>query len=253
MSPSTVLSSSGPGPIRGSATTKGNGVVKAVPHLTVAERVARGKAARAEVPRASHADYQPPRRPPRSARRCSSSQATTRVPELVPIRYGRMLVSPFTFYRGAALIMASDLAATPRSGLHGPVLRRRPPVELRRVRLAGAPARVRPQRLRRDAARAVGVGRQAPRGEHADRRAVNNGFPVKDQERIVLDTVAALPHGDGDASPGMKNLDVWYAHLDIEAALAELGSQFKPEDGQANREGAREGAHARTACRRSPS
>ena len=44
-------------------------------------------------------------------------QAQTRVPELVPIRYGRMLVSPFTFYRGAALIMASDLAATPRSGL----------------------------------------------------------------------------------------------------------------------------------------
>ncbi len=44
-------------------------------------------------------------------------QAETRVPELVPIRYGRMLVSPFTFYRGAALIMASDLASTPRSGL----------------------------------------------------------------------------------------------------------------------------------------
>ena len=40
------------------------------------------------------------------------------MPELVPIRYGRMLVSPFTFYRGAASIMAHDLAATPRSGLH---------------------------------------------------------------------------------------------------------------------------------------
>ena len=45
-------------------------------------------------------------------------QARTRVPELVPIRYGRMLVSPFTFYRGAAYIMASDLAGTPRTGLH---------------------------------------------------------------------------------------------------------------------------------------
>ena len=44
-------------------------------------------------------------------------QAVTRVSELVPIRYGRMLVSPFTFYRGGALIMASDLAGTPRSGL----------------------------------------------------------------------------------------------------------------------------------------
>ena len=45
-------------------------------------------------------------------------QALTRVPELVPIRYGRMLVSPFTFYRGAAAIMAADLAATPRTSLH---------------------------------------------------------------------------------------------------------------------------------------
>ena len=46
------------------------------------------------------------------------SQAASRVQELVPIRYGRMLVSPFTFFRGAALIMASDLATTPRSGLN---------------------------------------------------------------------------------------------------------------------------------------
>ena len=45
-------------------------------------------------------------------------QAKTRVEELVPIRYGRMLVSPFTFYRGAAYIMAADLAGTPRTGLH---------------------------------------------------------------------------------------------------------------------------------------
>ncbi|MGZ4239538.1 MAG: DUF2252 family protein, partial [Solirubrobacteraceae bacterium] len=87
-----------------------------VPHLSVAERVARGKAARAEVPRASHATFEP------SATRADpvellERQAKTRVPELVPIRYGRMLVSPFTFYRGAAIIMAHDLGATPRSGL----------------------------------------------------------------------------------------------------------------------------------------
>src|SRR5437016_3675566 len=88
----------------------------AVPHLTVNERVARGKAARAEVPRSSHAEFQP------SSDRTDSvellqRQAETRVPELVPIRYGRMLVSPFTFYRGAAAIMAEDLASTPRAGL----------------------------------------------------------------------------------------------------------------------------------------
>ena len=45
-------------------------------------------------------------------------QGLSRVPELVPIRYGRMLVSPFTFYRGAAYLMAADLAGSPRSGLH---------------------------------------------------------------------------------------------------------------------------------------
>jgi hypothetical protein len=87
-----------------------------VPHLSVAERVARGKAARAEVPRSSHASFEPS--PTRADPiELLERQASTRVPELVPIRYGRMLVSPFTFYRGAAMIMAQDLAATPRSGL----------------------------------------------------------------------------------------------------------------------------------------
>ena len=88
----------------------------AVPHLSVAERVARGKAARKEVPRAAHAVFEPPSTRPDPVD-VLERQAKTRVPELVPIRYGRMLVSPFTFYRGAAAIMAHDLAATPRSGL----------------------------------------------------------------------------------------------------------------------------------------
>src|SRR5271170_4188197 len=88
----------------------------AVPHLTVSERVARGKAARAEVPRSRHAIFEPPPRRPDPIK-LLERQAKTRVPELVPVRYGRMLVSPFTFYRGAALIMASDLAGTPVSGV----------------------------------------------------------------------------------------------------------------------------------------
>jgi uncharacterized protein (DUF2252 family) len=85
-------------------------------HLTVAERVARGKAARARVPREAHAQWEPaPDRPDPIA--LLEGQADSRVPELVPIRYGRMLVSPFTFYRGAALIMAADLAGTAESGI----------------------------------------------------------------------------------------------------------------------------------------
>ena len=88
-----------------------------VEHFTVEERVARGKAARAEIPRSAHAAWEPS--PDRvSPVRLLEEQAETRVPELVPIRYGRMLVSPFTFYRGAALVMAADLANTARTGLH---------------------------------------------------------------------------------------------------------------------------------------
>src|SRR6188472_433129 len=87
---------------------------KVVPHLTVEERVARGRAARQEVPRSSHAGFTPGRLRPDPVA-LLEQQALTRVLELVPIRYGRMLVSPFTFYRGAALIMAADLAGTPQS------------------------------------------------------------------------------------------------------------------------------------------
>ena len=85
------------------------------PPLTVAERVARGKAARRAVPRSSHAVFEPAAGRPDPVA-LLEQQADTRVPELVPIRYGRMLASPFTFFRGAALIMAADLAATPRTG-----------------------------------------------------------------------------------------------------------------------------------------
>jgi uncharacterized protein (DUF2252 family) len=85
-------------------------------HLTVDERVARGRDARKAAPRSSHGRWTPaPDRPDPIA--LLEEQARTRVPSLVPIRYGRMLVSPFTFYRGSALIMAADLAATPQSGI----------------------------------------------------------------------------------------------------------------------------------------
>ena len=88
----------------------------AVVHLSPAEHMERGKVARAEVPRSSHAGFQPAANRPDPIE-LLEEQAASRVQELVPIRYGRMLVSPFAFYRGAALIMASDLAGTPRSGL----------------------------------------------------------------------------------------------------------------------------------------
>jgi uncharacterized protein (DUF2252 family) len=84
--------------------------------LASGESAERGRAARRVTPRSAHGDWAPaPTRPDPVA--VLTAQAASRVQELVPIRYGRMLVSPFTFYRGAAAIMAADLAATPDSGI----------------------------------------------------------------------------------------------------------------------------------------
>ncbi|MET9504093.1 DUF2252 domain-containing protein [Streptomyces sp. NPDC006622] len=90
--------------------------MRAAPRTTPEERAALGKEARRRSPRSDHAVYKPsPDRPdPLSI---LEAQSAARVPELVPIRYGRMTESPFRFYRGAAAIMASDLADSPRSGL----------------------------------------------------------------------------------------------------------------------------------------
>ena len=83
---------------------------KKVEHFTPAERAARGKATRAEVPRTSHADWEPSSTRPDPVA-ILEAQGVSREQSLLPIRYGRMLVSPFTFYRGAAALMASDLSA----------------------------------------------------------------------------------------------------------------------------------------------
>src|SRR6478609_9616632 len=76
----------------------------------------RGRAARAVAPRSSHADWSPAAGRPDPVRTLEQ-QTHSRLAELVPIRYGRMLLSPFTFYRGAAAVMAADLASTPHSGI----------------------------------------------------------------------------------------------------------------------------------------
>ena len=106
-SAATVGARGHPDPLAGS-------IAKAT--LESSESAERGRAARKDVPRSDHGDWAPaPDRPDPVA--LLDHQAATRVQELVPIRYGRMLVSPFTFYRGAAAVMAADLARTPDSGI----------------------------------------------------------------------------------------------------------------------------------------
>jgi uncharacterized protein (DUF2252 family) len=105
---------SAPRPTRTSGDHDGERVEQ-LAAATLAERIRAGKAARKRAPLDSHGAWRPPSGRPDPVA-LLEGQAKTRVPELVPIRYGRMLVSPFAFYRGAAVIMASDLAKTPNSG-----------------------------------------------------------------------------------------------------------------------------------------
>jgi len=196
----------------------------AVPHLSVAERTARGKAARAEVPRSSHAVFEP------SSKRVDplellERQAATRVPELVPIRHGRMAVSPFTFYRGAAMIMAHDLAPTPRSGL---TVQCCGDAHLSNFGVFASPER----RLVFDL-NDFDETLPGPWEWDVKRLAVSmliatrdNAFRAADGERIVLETVGRYRSAMAEFA-GMKNLDVWYSHLDIESVIQDISPQFK--------------------------
>ncbi len=84
--------------------------------LKLGESAEDGRAARLRSPREAHGDWAPAADRPDPVA-VLQRQAATRLPELIPIRYGRMIVSPFTFYRGAAAVMAADLAATPDAGI----------------------------------------------------------------------------------------------------------------------------------------
>jgi uncharacterized protein (DUF2252 family) len=196
-----------------------------LPHLTVAERIARGKAARAEVPRSSHARFEPsPDRPPPI--QLLERQAETRVPELVPIRYGRMLVSPFTFYRGAALIMATDLASSARSGF---TVQCCGDAHLSNFGVFGSPDR----RLVFDI-NDFDETHPGPWEWDVKRLAVSmliasrdNGFSAADEERIVLETVGQYRKSMRDFAV-QDNLGVWYARLEIEQLLAERADELAP-------------------------
>jgi uncharacterized protein (DUF2252 family) len=188
--------------------------------LSVAERAALGKAIRSTVPRSSHAAFESGshRGDPIAL---LESQDQTRVPELLPIRYGRMAASAFAFYRGAAKIMASDLAATPRTGLTVQCCGD--------AHVANFGVFASPERqlvfdvndfdetlpgpwewdLKRLAASMVIAARE-------------NGFAVKAQDAIALATAEQYRSAMARFA-AMKNLDVWYAHLDVDDALAELG------------------------------
>ena len=193
-----------------------------IAHLSPAERSARGKAARNEVPRSSHSGWEPASNRPDPIA-LLEEQAGSRVPELVPIRYGRMLVSPFTFYRGAALIMAADLAATPRSGLNVQVCG---DAHLSNFGVFASPERQLMFDINDFDETLPGpwewdVKRLAASLEVAGR---DRGFAPPDRRTVVTACVAEYRARMKQAAQ-MRNLDVWYAHIEMGQLLEQLGSE----------------------------
>jgi uncharacterized protein (DUF2252 family) len=195
-----------------------------VGRLTPTERVARGKAARAEVPRDSHAVFDPPKHRPDPIT-LLEEQAETRVPDLVPVRYGRMMVSPFTYYRGAALPMASDLATTPVSGL---AVQACGDAHLSNFGLFGSAER----RLLFDVNDfdetlpgpwEWDVKRLAASLEVAGR---DNGFTPKQRRDIVVAAASRYRQAMREFA-SMTNLDVWYAHADVTELRAQIDTQLR--------------------------
>jgi uncharacterized protein (DUF2252 family) len=180
--------------------------------LTREQRVARGRAARSEVPRSSHAEFRvrPDRADPLAL---LEGQGLDRVPELLPIRYGRMASSAFAFYRGAALPMASDLAHTPQSGL---TVQACGDAHLSNFGVFASPERHLVFDINDFDETLPGpwewdVKRLATSLEIAGRAG---GFPTKERRGIVLAAVAVYRRAMREFA-GMEALSVWYAHADM--------------------------------------
>lgn len=184
-----------------------------VPHLTPEERAASGRATRGEVPRSVHGAWEPAanRRDPVEL---LEEQAASRLPDLVPIRYGRMLVSPFTFFRGAAYPMAADLADGPRTGLHVQLCG---DAHLSNFGVFAAPDRrlifsvndfdeTLPGPFEWDVKRLVASFAVAGR---------DRGFDAA-QRRSIATTVTRAYREAMHEFAGMRTLDLWYARIDVD-------------------------------------
>ncbi len=196
------------------------------------ERAAAGKAAREKVSRSSHGDWAPAARR-RDPVKVLEVQSKNRVQELVPIRYGRMLASPFTFFRGAAAIMAMDLAKTPRSGFEVQLCG---DAHLSNFGVFAAPDRQLVLDVNDFDETLPGpwewdLKRLAASFEIAGR---DRDFTPKETRRAVLRTVREYREAMRRFA-GMRNFDVWYARLDVEALLADLAKVAKHKQMKAAR------------------
>jgi uncharacterized protein (DUF2252 family) len=192
--------------------------------MDVSERAAAGKAARSAAPRSALAEWEP------SSDRLDpvdilEAQARDRVPELVPIRYGRMAATPFTFFRGAAGVMAADLAPAPTSGLR---VQACGDAHLSNFGAFAAPDRslvfdlndfdeTLPAPWEWDVQRLTASFEIAAR---------ENGFDRKERHTVVV-TVAREYREAMRRFAKMRNLEIWYSRLDAEAVMARIGALGK--------------------------
>jgi uncharacterized protein (DUF2252 family) len=220
--------------------SEGHGDGTVLDSRTAAERAAAGKAGRRSVPRSSQGTFTPPPDRPDPVG-ILERQALTRVPELLPIRYGRMLESPFSFYRGAAAIMAHDLAATPSTDL---------PVQCcGDAHLSNFGVFASPERRLVFDVNDFDETLPGPWEWDIKRLATSlliaaqsNEFTAGKQDRTVTDAVRSYREAMAEFA-GKDALTVWYARAEVDDLVARYGDQLAPRD---VRKGERELAHVRT-------
>ena len=206
-------------------TSQGGGA--AVIHLDPEQRARNGRAARAAIARSAHAAWEPvPDRPDPVA--LLTGQETTRVPELVPLRHERMLESPFTFYRGAAVIMAADLATTPNAGLR---VQACGDAHLSNFGGFASPDRSLVFDINDFDETSVGpfewdVKRLGASFEIAAR---SRELTSQEARALTMGAVRAYREAMADFARG-TNLEVWYARLDAQRVIDQFRSQARARD-----------------------
>ena len=230
--------------------------VRKIAHPSIDDRKAKGLEARDRAAPSSHTKWRPAGDRPDPVA-LLEEQDTTREPDLVPVRHGRMMVSPFTFYRGAAKIMAADLKDTPVAGLETQLCG---DAHLSNFGVFASPERrllfdlndfdeTLPGPFEWD------VKRMAASFEIAGR---NNGFSPPDARAATAASVTAYREAMASFAQ-MPTMDIWYAHLDEDELMASIratvtgageageGGQEGEEDGQAGQEGGEAGQASREA------
>jgi uncharacterized protein (DUF2252 family) len=194
--------------------------------LSAFERAQRGKTARGRVPLADHADWSPPSRRVEPVD-LLEEQASSRLGELVPIRYGRMLVSPFSYFRGAALPMAADLASTPVSAFDVQLCG---DAHMSNFGVFGSPERHLIFDVNDFDETAPGpwewdVKRLAASLEIAGRE---NGYSRKARAQVVRHAVRSYRETMRELA-SVPMMSVWYAHLNVEEILPRFSALLDPK------------------------